>query len=100
MGDFTAHDFHTLSGDIAELKSAVREVVKALELLARLEERQDNARSEVDRAFGDIRDLKARICAIEIAQSARKTTNDWIDKGIYATLGCVGFFLLKKAGLL
>lgn len=99
MAEFTAQDLNALREDISDLKGAVKELVRGFELQARLEERQKNTRDDLDRAFNDLRSVIARVSAIELAASARKTSADWLDKGIWGALVVLGLYLAKKVGL-
>ncbi len=100
MAEFTAADLAALREDIADLRKDVKAMTAALERLARLEEKHANARQDIDSAFNDIRDLKKTVSALELAHSARKSTNALLDKGIYAALGALGIFVLKKLGVM
>ncbi len=99
MAEFTAQDLNALREDITELKMSVKDLVRGFELQARLEERQNNTREDLDRAFTELRSVVARLTAIELAASARKTSADWLDKGIWGALVVLGLYLAKKAGL-
>lgn len=107
MAEFSQQDLTSLREDIGELKTAFKDVAKALERLARLEERHISARDEIERSFLELAKLdtrlvisEGRISILEKEMPALRKQSHWIDKGIYGLMGMIIVYVLKKSGVL
>lgn len=107
MAEFSQGDLTMLREDIGELKTAFKDVAKALERLARLEERHVSARGEIDRSFMEQEKLctrmvllEQRVAVVETEMPGLRRQSTWVDKAVYGLVGLVLVFILRKNGLL
>lgn len=101
----------TLHEDVGEVKSALRSLSEAITKLALVEERQSQAAAALERAFGAIEKLDAkltaelqaideRVKALEVAARTNQRTTDWVDRGVWALSAASLMYGAKQAGLL
>lgn len=91
-------EMRAMREDVSEIKGAVSKVADALERLARLEERHSTVASALERAFGAIFKIEARLRELEQAAPVQKLTSGWVTNGVWAAAGMVAMLILKKTG--
>jgi len=89
----------TLHEDVSEMKSVLKDLATAITKLALIEERQANAAAALERAFGALERVEARVAALEKDVPANKRVNVWVDRAIWAGLGLLAMTVMKKSGL-
>jgi hypothetical protein len=89
----------TLHEDVSEMKSVLKDLATAITKLALIEERQANAAAALERAFGALERVEARVAALEKDVPANKRVNVWVDRAIFAGLGLLAMTVMKKSGL-
>lgn len=89
-----------LTVDIGEIKVAQQRTAEALEKLVRLEEQQRTTASALDRAFSTIKAQEERLRQLELAQPRQALLTGWLERGIWAGLGCAGLAMAKKLGVM
>jgi hypothetical protein len=89
----------TLHEDVSEMKSVLKDLATAITKLALIEERQANAAAALERAFGALERVEARVAALEKDVPANKRLNVWVDRAIWAGLGLLAMTVMKKSGL-
>lgn len=92
--------FSSLSEDLREVKSTLKELTAAVNRLAVIEERQVTDRASLDRAFGAIKDQEIRIKCLEAGQVTNKQVGHWVLSAVWAAVGVVGLVVARKVGLL
>lgn len=99
MSDVLAAQLAAMHEDVSEIKETQRQLVSAVERLARLEER-DHARNEaLGRLFDTLEKIDGRVTELEKQEPLNKQTNNWVMAAIAAALGFLGSVLSKKVGL-
>lgn len=88
-----------LHEDVSEMKSVLKDLATAITKLALIEERQANAAAALERAFGALERVEARVAALEKDVPANKRVNVWVDRAIWAGLGLLAMTVMKKSGL-
>lgn len=94
-----AHRLETLHEDVGEVKSALKELAAAITKLALIEERQTQAAAAQERAFAALERVEERVTALEMQVPANKRMSVWLDRTMYAGMGLLVMFVLKKVGL-
>jgi chromosome segregation ATPase len=94
------HRLDTLHEDVGEVKSALKELANAITKLALIEERQTQAATAQERAFGAIERIEKRVAKLEMQAPANKRVSVWVDRAMYASAGLLVMFVLKKAGVM
>lgn len=89
----------TLHEDVGEIKTSLNKLADAITKLALVEERQAESAKALERAFKALEKLESRVSAIEIKMPEADKANKWIDRAIWAALATIGWFALKKIGL-
>lgn len=96
-----------LHADIAEMKSAIKEVAQALTKLALVEERQTYQAAALERAFkaveiqGEkIEKIDARVIELEKGEQNQQRTSDWVDRAVWAIVSFTAAAAAAKLGLL
>ena len=89
----------TLHEDVSEMKSVLKDLATAITKLALIEERQANAAAALERAFGALERVEARVAALEKDVPANKRVNVWVDRAIFAGMGLLAMTVIKKSGL-
>lgn len=56
--------------------------------------------SALDRAFGEIRTLQARVSSLETLHASTKHTSRWVDRGVWAIVSGAAVYAGKKLGLI
>lgn len=92
--------FSSLSEDLKEVKSTLKELTAAVNRLAVIEERQVTDRASLDRAFGSIKDHEGRLKVLENGQVTNKQVGAWVHQAVWACVAVVGLIVAKKVGLL
>lgn len=72
----------TITSDLVELKSSMKEIASAVSRLAVVEERQTTTNDSIGRAFKQIDAVSARLTVIEQAQPIQKQSSDFVQKAI------------------
>lgn len=111
------HHMQRIREGVAEMKDAMREMAAAINRLAVIEERQNQDRAALERAFNAISDvnkkhdhtttrvmeivekIEARMRALEMAQPLQNKTAEWVEKAIFAAAAATVMFVAGKAGL-
>ena len=111
------HHMQRIREGVAEMKDAMREMAAAINRLAVIEERQNQDRAALERAFNAISDvnkkhdqtttrvmeivekIEGRMRALELAQPLQNKTAEWIEKAIFAAAAAAVMFVAGKAGL-
>jgi DNA repair ATPase RecN len=111
------HHIQRIHDDMDEMKDAMREMAAAVNRLAVIEERQNQDRAALDRAFNAISDvskkhdhattriteivdkIESRMRALEMAQPLQNKTVEWVEKAIFAAAAAAVAFVVGKAGL-
>lgn len=88
-----------LQKDVSEIKEATRKMAEALERLARLEERQSNISTSLERAFSIIGKVQDRVTNLELSQPVQRIANNWVFDSAKVLAGAFVMFLLKKSGI-
>ena len=113
--DVLAHRLDALHQDVGEVKAALRDLATAVTRLAVVEERQQQSAAALDRAFGALERIEARISALEhqtpqrlsdrlasLEQQAPAATRTaaWVDRAVWAAAAAGAMYVAKSAGLL
>lgn len=111
------HHIQRIRDGVAEMKDAMREMAAAINRLAVIEERQNQDRAALERAFNAISDVAkkhdhtttrvmeavekvdGRLRALEMAQPLQSKTAEWVEKAIFAAAAAAVMFVAGKAGL-
>ena len=91
---------NSLSGDVSELKDALREIANAITRLALVEERQTQTNGAMARAFNQLDKIETRVSAIEKELPTYRQSSSWVTAAVWATAGAAIVFVAKKVGLL
>lgn len=78
----SAAKLDTLIGDVGELKHSMKELTRAVNRLALIEERQANTTDSLGRSFKEIERHDARINVLEHSQPIHKQTTDIVQKAV------------------
>lgn len=97
MTDVRDHRLEAVERDMGEIKQAIQGIAGSLQTLARLEERHQETRDSLSRAFGQIEDHEQRIRHIERDIPVTKLVRNWV---IAAMTGLCGLVLMLMAGKL
>lgn len=88
-----------ISGDLAEVKTTMRELAAAVSRLAVVEERQTITNESIGRAFTEITRLTGRVVALEQAAPIQKQSSDLVQTAVKyivaAVLGAVVAGLMR-----
>ncbi len=76
--------------DMAEVKTALRDIARSLSKLAVLEEKHNNVSEAMKRAFTAIERNTLRIDEIEKALPDLKLASGWVFKAVLAIMGVLG----------
>lgn len=71
-----------ISGDMAEIKSSMKELANAVSRLAVIEERQTATNDAIGRAFKDIETISGRVAVLEQNQPIQKQSSDLVQTGV------------------
>lgn len=97
--ELLAHRLETLHEDVSEVKNALKELAAAITKLALIEERQTQAAVAQERAFAALERVEERVTALEMMVPANKRMSVWMDRTMFAGVGLLVMFVLKKVGL-
>ncbi|MEN9903973.1 MAG: hypothetical protein RLZZ555_538 [Pseudomonadota bacterium] len=96
-----------LHADIAEMKSAIKEVAQALTKLALVEERQTHQSAALERAFkafemlGEkFEKMDARVFELEKREQNQQRTSDWVDRAVWAIVAATAAAVASKLGMI
>lgn len=90
----------TLHEDVTEMKTVLKELTRAVNKLALVEQQQGQMAEAMQRAFSTIEKIEGRVAAIELSLPDVASTSKWVDRLLVGTAGAVGMYVLKKTGLL
>lgn len=111
------HHMQRIHDGMAEMKDAMREMAAAVNRLTVIEERQNQDRASLERAFSAITDVAKkhdattmrvmeiveriddRLRALEMAQPLQNKTAEWVEKALLAAAAAAVMFVAGKAGL-
>jgi len=94
--DVIEYRLGTLEASVTEIKSAVSSIDKSLQKLTSLEERHQETRDALNRAFTQIEDHEVRIRHVEKEAPVTKLVRNWIIAGITGLIGMVALVLVSK----
>ena len=77
----------TLHGDVADIKSALRELTSAITKLALIEERVASTASSLERAFKTIGKIEERVSSLELKAPMTDRSNAWVDRLVMTIVG-------------
>ena len=102
-----AHRLESISGDVGDLRAALKEMASAMTKLALVEERQSQATISQERCWKvmerleqNIRDVEARVDSLEREAPLQKQTSAWVMSAVWGVAGLTVMFIAKKLGLL
>ena len=81
-----------LHDDVAEMKSAIRELAQAVTKLALVEERLSNAALAQERMFAALDALEKRTTKLERDQPTNAQTHTWVERAILIAAGAAVIF--------
>lgn len=91
-----------LEGALLDIRNSTKEIAGAMVKIARLEERHDDSRSSIERAFNAIRELETKNDMITVGmtriEESLKPLNEmrkWVVGGVISVVGFVGAASLK-----
>ena len=87
---------HTLHGDVADIKTSLKDLAAAINKLALVEERLTNTTAAQERSFKAIEKLEERIDELEKKTVTADNTSKWIDRGLVAALGAFFAFIWER----
>ena len=88
-----------LHEDVSGMRDVLRELASAVTKLAVIEERQTQSAQALERAFKVLEKVECRLDTIEKSQPMQQQSTDWINRGMWAAVGVLAIFVLKKVGL-
>lgn len=106
LGIFQAQ-MKALQGDLIEVKTAIKDVARALTKLALVEERQAQSAVAMERAFNAIDKLDKkldsmgeRVLELEKREPTQTRTTEWVDRAVWAAAAGMVMLAASKLGLL
>ena len=91
-----------MHGELADMKSALRELAAAVGRLAVIEEKQSNTAATLERAFTALQKVEdrnekmdIRMKDLELAMPGLKELRGWVIGGIVSGVGMIGFAVFK-----
>lgn len=115
--ELLTHHIQQIREGVTEMKDAMREMAAAINRLAVIEERQNQDRAALERAFNAISDvnkkhdytttrvmeivekIEARMRAVEMAQPLQNKTAEWVERAVLAAAAAAVMLVAGKAGL-
>ena len=94
--DVIEYRLGTLEASVTEIKSAVSSIDKSLQKLTSLEERHQETRDALNRAFTQIEDHEVRIRHVEKNEPVTRLVRNWIIAGITGLIGMVALVLVGR----
>ena len=88
-----------LHADVSGMRDVLKELASAVTKLAVIEERQGQAAQALERAFKVLEKVESRLDALEHSQPMQQQSTDWINRGMWAAVGVLALFIIKKVGL-
>lgn len=106
-----AERISALHEDITDMRSDMKEsmskVADAVQMLVRLEVRQEQDRMNyerlnmhLDKVVEKSEKLEARLTALEISEPIQKQTSEWVGKAVWAVVAASAAFAAKSLGFL
>ena len=89
-----------LHEDVSEMRSVLKELTIAINRLAVVEERQAQTSSALERVFGQLEGMAARLLALELQSVASSRTNTWVEKAVWGAVTALATILLAKFWLI
>jgi len=96
MSNVTEYRLDALEGSVREIKDAVGSIAKSLDTLARLEERHQETRDSLTRAFNRIEDHEVRLRKTEAEVPTTRLVKTWVIAGITGLVGIVASMIVGK----
>lgn len=89
-----------LHDDVNEIKQSMRSISDAVVTLARVEERQAQTASALERAFSAIESLEKRMSQVEKYSHDSRRIGHWVDLGVVGIVVIVAQYIFKRVGVL
>ena len=89
----------TLHEDVSEMKGVLKELTRAVNKLALVEQQQAQMTRAMERAFVAIEKIEARVSEIERGLPEVTRTSVWVDRAVWGALAAALTVVLKKIGL-
>ena len=89
----------TLHEDVSEMKGVLKELPRAVNKLALVEQQQAQMTQAMERAFVAIEKIEARVSEIERGLPEVTRTSVWVDRAVWGALAAALTVVLKKIGL-
>lgn len=96
VNELAAH-LQAVAEDVADIKTAMRDVSLAVVQLARLEERHSSTDKALGQAFDAIRDHGFRIKVLEERAPIHNLVSGWILAALGGAVGIAGTIFINKA---
>lgn len=90
----------TLHEDVTEMKTVLKELTRAVNKLALVEQQQGQMAEAMERAFASIEKVEARVAEIERKFPDVTRTSVWVDRAVWSAAAAALMYTLKKIGLL
>jgi chromosome segregation ATPase len=94
--DVIEYRLGTLEASVTEIKSAVSSIDKSLQKLTSLEERHQETRNALNRAFTQIEDHEFRLRHVEKEAPVTKLVRNWIIAGVTGIIGMAAIALASR----
>jgi len=94
--DVIEYRLGTLEASVTEIKSAVSSIDKSLQKLTSLEERHQETRDALNRAFTQIEDHEVRIRHVEKSEPITRLVRNWIIAGMTGLVALLAVVLASK----
>ena len=101
-----AHRVETMHADFGEIRNVLRDLTAAINKLALVEERQNNAAAAQERAFkvlerleSKIDALESRVVTLEIAEPEQQRVSKWVLTAVWAAAALAVTLRLAKLGV-
>lgn len=89
-----------LHDDVMEMKGAIKDLAKAINRLAVVEERQVQATAALERAFDSIGKITDRLTSLEQKAIITGQASVWVERGVWAAAAASLVFIAQKTGLM
>lgn len=80
---------------VTDIRRAIQSIDNSLRILARLEERHEDTRSSLDRAFAQIEEQEARLRTLENEAPVTRLVRNWIISAVVGVVALVAVALLR-----
>lgn len=102
MGDEGAnyqYQWKSLHDDVREIKQTLTKLSEAVTKLALVEERQTQQSQALERAFGTLERMEARIASLERSAVSSLRAARWMDRAMIAMIGVTLLYIARSVGL-